>query len=220
MISPKNLAPNLRVASRPLPKAIPPKTRRMTNGRWLASAAAMLVAGVGLVWIVGHFWKDTRIADMIELQEKLLDPSLSAEDRQAIQENIHRRQESLMPELRKKVMDGSVVFMELMIGHMNQVLALPDDKRMAAVDQDLDNMKSMSRMFGRPSDRASSSKDSKPPSSNWPGAQSTDAQRTAFRNQLLSSIPADSRAQFQIYSQVMQARAMQRGIDFPPGGPH
>src|SRR5947199_387651 len=54
----------------------------------------------------------------------------------------------------------------------------------------------------------------------WPGPQSTDGQRNAFRNQMLSSIPADSRAQFQNYRQFMQARAIQRGINSPWGGPH
>jgi hypothetical protein len=177
---------------------------------------AVLFAGAGLVWVIGHFWKDTRMADVIELREKLLDPSLSAEDRQLIQDQVQRRMQSLMPELQKKAADGGMVFLQLMIGHMNQVLALPADKRMAAIDQDLDNP--MSRMFGGGKgggDRSGQTKGS----SGWPGPQSTDAQRNAFRNQMLSSIPADSRAQFQNYRQLMQARAIQRGINIPGGGP-
>jgi hypothetical protein len=187
----------------------------MTKGRGLALTVAVLFAGAGLVWVIGHFWKDTRMADVIELREKLLDPSLSAEDRQSIQDQVHRRMQSLMPELQKQAADGGMVFLKLMIGHMSQVLALPDDKRMAAVDRDLDTM---SKMFGGGKDGGDRSGQAKG-TSGWAGRQSTDAQRSAFRNQMLSSIPADSRAQFQIYTQLMQARAIQRGINMPGGGP-
>ncbi len=218
MISPKSVAPNRHIASRPLRKPTSSQTRRMTKGRWLALTVAVLFGGAGMVWVIGHFWKDTRMADVIELQQKLLDPSISAEDRQSIQDQVHQRMQSLMPELQKKAADGGMVFMQLMIGHMSQVLALPDDKRMAAVDRDLDNMQSMSKMFGGgkgTGDRGGQTKGSP----GWPGRQSTDGQRNAFRNQMLSSIPADSRAQFQIYTQLMQVRAIQRGISMPGGGP-
>jgi hypothetical protein len=216
MISQKSLAPNRRIASRPSSKTPTSRTKRMTKGRWLALTMAVLFVGAGVIWVIGHFWKDTRMTDVIELQQKLLDPSLSAEDRQSIQDQVHQRMQSLMPELQKKAADGAMVFMQLMIGHMSQVLALPADKRMAAIDEDLDNP--MSRMFGggnRGGDRSGQAKSS----SGWPGPQSTDGQRNAFRNQMLSSIPADSRAQFQNYRQLMQARAIQRGITMPGGGP-
>lgn len=215
MISPKSLAPNSRITSRPLSKPPSSRAKRMTKDRWLALTVAVLFAGAGLVCIIGHFWKDTRMADVIQLREKLLDPSLSAEDRQSIQGQVQQRMQSLMPELQKKAADGGMVFLQLMIGHMSQVLALPDDKRIAAMDRDLDTM---SKMFGGGKgggDRSGQTKGS----SGWPGPQSTDAQRNAFRNQMLSSIPADSRAQFQNYRQLMQARAIQRGINIPGGGP-
>jgi hypothetical protein len=216
MISPNSPVLTRRIVSRPAAKTLSSRTKRMTKGRWLA-LVAILFAGAGLVWVIGHFWKDTRMADVIELQEKLLDPSLSAEDRQSVQDQVHQRMQSLMPELQKKAADGGMVFMQLMIGHVNQVLALPSDKRMAEVDRDLDNMQSMSKMFGGGKGGGYQGGQTKG-SPGWPGRQSTDGQRNAFRNQMLSSIPAESRAQWQIYTQLMQARAIQRGINMP-GGP-
>jgi hypothetical protein len=218
MISPKSLAPNRRIASRPAAVTASSRTKRMSKRRWLALTVAVFFAGAGLVCIIGHFWKDTRMADVIQLREKLLDPSLSAEDRQSIRDQVQQRMQSLMPELQKKAADGSMVFMQIIIGHMSQVLALPADKRMAAVDKDLDSMQSMSRMFGGGKQSGVQNGQAKG-SSAWPGPQSTEAQRNAFRNQMLSSIPADSRAQFQNYRQLMQARAIQRGINIPGGGP-
>jgi hypothetical protein len=217
MISPQLVRPDRRVATRPVSRP-----SRMTTRRRLTLAVAALAVILGLIWAVGHFGRDTRMADINELREKLLDPSLAAEDRQTIQDEVHRRMQALLPELQKQTADGGTAFLQFWIAHMKDVIDLPDDKRMAAIDQDIDNMKSMSKWFrgggppggkGSQSDRPASSQGSGGRGSGWPGAQSTEAQRNAFHNRLLSSIPADSRARLQIYMQLMQVRIIQRGIN-------
>ena len=227
---------------------------KMTKGHWIAFGVVMLLLGGGVAWAVIHFSKDTRFDDLVALREKMLDPSLTPEERRDLQEEIQRRRESLMPEVQKKAADSSAIFMQMMTNHMKQVLALPDDQRLAAVDRDIDNMEAMRKMFGgrggrpagqgeaRNGDQSTTSRnDSNQKSRNdsnqnrddsrgrgGPGGRppgfgggpmGTDAQRAAFHNQLLSSIPADTRASFHTYVQLFQARAFQRGVNLPQGGP-
>jgi hypothetical protein len=200
----------------------------------------MLLFGGSVAWAVIHFSKDRRFDDLAALREKLLDPLLTKEKREEIQDEIQQRRESLMPEVQKKAADSSAIFMQMMTTHMKQVLALPKDQVMAAVDRDIDNMESMRQMFGqmgrgnrqggqgdakgnaKNGDRPSTGRNDdsrgggpggRPPGMGGP--MGTDAQRAAFRNQMLSSIPADTRATFTTYVQLFQARAGQRGINMP-----
>ena len=114
------------------PSAAKPTTKR----RWMIVAGIGLVLVVGLaIWIIVHFGRDNRMADLAELRVRLLDPSISQQDRQEIQDEIRRIQQSLMPEVQKKTADGLAAFIQLMSAHAKQVLSLPADQRMAAIDR-------------------------------------------------------------------------------------
>lgn len=220
---------------------------KMTKKHWVAFGVFMLLFVIGVAWAVIHFSKDRRFDDLAALRERLLDPLLTKEERQEIQDELQQRREAMMPEIQKKAADGSAIFMQFITTHMKQVLALPKDQVLAAIDRDIDNMEAMRQMFGqmgrgnrqggqgdaktgpRNADRATTGRnDSNQPQDNsrgggpggrppgmGPGPMGSDAQRAAFRNQMLSSIPADTRASFQTYVQLFQARAVQRGINLP-----
>ena len=181
----------------------------------------MILAGIGLVavvglaiWIVAHFGKDNRMAELADLRGRLLDPSISQQERQEIQDEMRRIQQSLMPEVQRKAADGAAAFVQLMSAHVKQILSLPADKQMEAVDRDIDMMRSMGTAFGgrgANSNQGSSQNNTGGRPGGW-GGQGTDAQRNAFRNQMLSAIPAETRAEFQTYMQLMQVRRIQRGM--------
>ena len=194
--------------------AKPSAAKPMTKRRWVIAVGIGLPVVVGLaIWIIVHFGRDDRMADLAELRARLLDPSISQQDRQEIQDEIRRIQQSLMPEVQKKTADGLAAFIQLMSAHAKQVLSLPADQRMAAIDRDIDNERSMGAMFGgRGNQRPNGQKDAAGRPGGWPGSQATDAQRNAFRNRLLSTLPAETRAGVQLYMQLMQARKIQRGI--------
>lgn len=214
MASTKMMSPLARITSKSsaAPKATRPTEKRTVKRGWIIAAIAA-VAVVGLaIWIITHFGKDTRISDLAELRARLLDSSLSQQDRQEVQDEIRRIQQSLAPEIQKKAVDGAAAFTQLMSAHVKQVLALPEDQRMAAIDQDIETMRSMGTMFGnRGAQQPNGQKDSGSRPGGW-GGQGTDAQRNAFRNQMLSTIPAETRTDFQIYMQLVQVRRIQRGM--------
>ncbi|HEY2148588.1 MAG TPA: hypothetical protein VGH32_11660, partial [Pirellulales bacterium] len=153
MASTKMMSPLERIAgksptvqSSAVPKAALPAAKQTAKRRWvIAAVAAVAVAGLA-IWIIAHFGKDTRISDLADLRARLLDSSLTQQDRQGVQDEIRRIQQSLAPEIQKKAVDGAAAFMQLMSAHVKQVLALPDDQRMAAVDQDIERMRSMGTM--------------------------------------------------------------------------
>ena len=192
------------------------KSQRATGKRtakrgWINGAiAAVAIVGLG-IWIVAHFGRDTRMSELADLRAKLLDPSLSPQDRQDTQDEIRGIQQSLAPEIQKKAAGGAAAFTQLMSAHVKQVLALPEDQRMAAVDHDIDMMRSMGTMFGGRGPQQPNGQNAGGRAGGW-GGRGSNAQRNAFRNLMLSSIPAETRAQFQIYMQLVQVRTIQRGM--------
>ena len=79
----------------------------MTKRRWVIAVEIGLPVVVGLaIWIIVHFGRDDRMADLAELRARLLDPSISQQDRQEIQDEIRRLQQSLMPEVQNRAADG------------------------------------------------------------------------------------------------------------------
>ncbi|HEV2971761.1 MAG TPA: hypothetical protein VGY55_17435 [Pirellulales bacterium] len=207
------------VAGRSDSNGPPSKKKRMTKGRWILLASALVLGGIGVAWAAGYFGPDSRLAELKELQAKIADPLLSDQDKRAFGTEMRKKVESLPQNLQQKVFQemGSQ-FMKVQLKHVGDILAMPPEKQAAELDKDLDRIAAMSKQFEQMSKaNPGSSGNGGPPG--FPSAQATDAQRAAFRNQMLSSIPADTRAQFTTFFQLLQARASQRGIPLPQFGP-
>ncbi len=225
----------------------------MTKRGWVTLATILLLLIAGGAWAVWHFARDTRFEELAALRDKLFDPTLTADERQAIREEIQRTTESLQPEVQKQAMDSGAIAMKFFTAHMKKVLALPDKERMAAIDWDIDNMQAMMQMFrggrrgGQQGDAKGDSKNGdrpgdKPsdPNANQNaggsgtnasggnggrqfgfgggGPPRTDAQRTNWRNQMLSSVPADTRATFQITGRYFRPEPPSAVSLCPAGG--
>lgn len=124
---------------------------------------------------------------------------------------------------------------------MKDILAMPEKDRLAALDKEIDataeRMKKRQEEMakneaanqgkdqaanGKPGDGAATGGQTGQAGGRGPGGwgQMTDAQARQMRNTRLSSTPADSRATFSTFRQLMQARALQKGTSLPQwGGP-
>jgi len=199
---------------RPVPRrpaaihVLPAKEKRVTKGRWAFAAVAVLLVGLGVAWAAGWFSSDPRIVEIKDLQAKMADPSLSDKDRRAVMGEVFQKMRALPEDARAKLFEPGPpkAMMKGLVKHISEVLAMPPDKQVAELDKEIDRAVKMSNGQGGPP-RAGGQ---------GPGGQGGPGQSpNAGLNRLRSSIPADARAQFNIWRQLMQVRANQRGITMP-----
>jgi hypothetical protein len=215
-VLPKTSLPKAALAKRAAPSYSLPKQKRMTRGRWAALISVLLIVGLGAAWLMGMFGPDPRLAELRDLRAKAENQSLSEKDRRALFDEMRKKWQELPEDVRQKAMQNAGPRMMNRGPKVSEVLAMPADKRNAALDKEID------RMMEREKQREEAAKNGQgqaggPPAGFQPPNQ---GQMNQWRNRMLSSVPADSRASFGIYRQLMQARAEQRGITLPgPGGP-
>jgi hypothetical protein len=213
-VLPKSSLPKAALAKRAAPNYSLPKQNRMTRGRWAALISVLLIVGLGAAWLMGLFGFESRLAELSDQRARIADKSLSDNDRRAIFDEMRKKWQALPEDVRQKAMQNAGPRMMMNRGpKVSEVLAMPVDKRNAALDKQIDDMlKRQAEMAKNGQGQAGG-----PPAGFQPPNQ---GQMNQWRNRMLSSIPADSRASFGIYRQLMQARAEQRGITLPgPGGP-
>lgn len=213
-VLPKTSLPKAALAKRVAPSYSLPKQKRMTRGRWAALISVLLIVGLGAAWLMGLFGPDPRLAELRDLRAKADDQSLSEKDRRALFDEMRKKWQELPEDVRQKAMQNAGPPRMMNRGpKVSEVLAMPVDKRNAALDKQIDDMlKRQAEMAKNGQGQGGG-----PPAGFQPPNQ---GQMNQWRNRMLSSVPADSRASFGIYRQLMQARAQQRGITLPgPGGP-
>jgi hypothetical protein len=189
----------------------------MTRGRWAALVSLLLVIVLGAAWLMGLFGPDPRLAELRDLRAKADDQSLSEPDRRAARDEMRKKWQELPEDVRFKAMRDSGPPRTGNRGpRMSEFLAMPVDKRNAELDKQLDDMMKMQKeMEKRQAEMAKNGQGAPggPGGFGPPGG----GQANNWRNRMLSSVPADARATMGIYRQLMQARAMQRGITLPQG---
>ncbi len=208
--------------------------------RGIAIAATFIVMLAGFAWYMNWIGPDRRLSAIRHLQAKLGDESLSAEERKAAGEELGKRMQELPDDLRFKAMQppggrggfgpggGSQ--------RMLKLLAMSEKDRTAELDKQLDQMVEGMKRFQQAQDAVKNAAQqpgsgqqqgqaAKPNGQGGSGGppggfqRPTDAQMSQFRNRMLSSVPADARAAFGTFHQLLQARAEQRGIPLPQWGP-
>jgi hypothetical protein len=202
------------------PAAMP--TNRSSRFRLAIWTAGFLViagaVGTGVAYALGCFDSDPRLAEVRQLQSKLVDhaskPGQDNKEKLAVLGDLFKKVGSLPPDLRKAAGEG---FRQVIIQHVNDVLAMPPDMQTAQLDKDIDFMRAVEQEIAK---RRADAQASQNPSGTGPSGNGSAADRAARRNQMLSSVPADTRAQWTTYMQLMQARASQRGVSLSGFGSH
>jgi hypothetical protein len=124
---------------------------------------------------------------------------------------ISRKQSELPPEERRRLGE------QTMARRVNALLSMPPDKRMAAIDRQLDMIVAMQQMFGggQNTGGAGGGQGGNQRGPGMFGGGGGGGNANGFRNRMISSIPASSKAAFQQVGQLFQMRATQRGITLP-----
>ena len=181
--------------------------------RWALIAVAVLLVAGGAVWASGYFDRDPRLAEISDMWAKMKD--VPDKDRFAKMGEIFKKMSVLPPELQQKLRDEAMKRgPQIKMGgpDIGKMLALPVDKRNAEIDKQLDQMLAMQKQMEQM--QKNGQQGSGGPFMFGGGGG---GQPNGFRNRMLSSIPASSKAAWTQWNQLVQARAAQRGITMPQG---
>jgi hypothetical protein len=226
MTLPKTSLPKAALAKRSAVSYALPKQKRMTRGRWIAAIAVLLFIGLGAAWFTGLIGSDPRLAEIRDLRERSQDQSLSEQDRRAARDEMVKKWQELPEDVRFKAMQNAGprggMGRDRGPQRVNQLLAMPVDKRNAELDKQIDQEIEMRKRFeemakngqGPFGGQGGSGGQGGPGGRGGPGGGPGGPQGGAnkWMNARLSSTPADTRATFGIYRQLMQVRKIQRGM--------
>jgi hypothetical protein len=181
--------------------------------------AGIAVFGVGVAYALGCFDPNPKIAVQQELTTKLTAVGEESDNRQrlSLMKDVGEKIRSLPEELRRPLGEQ---MQKMMTQHINRVMAMAPAEQAAAMDKDIELIQMMSKeVEKRRAEKAAQQGDKSG------GGRGDPNQSNAGRNRMLSSIPADQRANwsnnrqlFQAYQVMLQNRATQRGIAFPAIG--
>jgi hypothetical protein len=175
--------------------------------------------GVGVAYALGCFDPNPKIAVQQELTTKLTAVGEKLDNRQrlSVMKDVGEKIRSLPEDLRRPLGEQ---MQKMMTQHINRVMAMAPAEQAAAMDKDIELIQMMSQeVEKRRAEKAAQQGDK------TGGGGGDPNQSNAGRNRMLSSIPADQRANwsnnrqlFQAYQVMLQNRATQRGIAFPAIG--
>src|SRR5438105_640515 len=149
---PKTSLPKAALAKRTAVSYALPKQKRMTRGRWIAAIAILLFIGLGAAWFTGLIGSDPRLAEIRDLRERSQDQSLSEQDRRAARDEMFKKWQELPEDVRIKAMQNAGpprggMGRDRGPQRVNQLLAMPVDKRNAELDKQIDQEIEMRKRF-------------------------------------------------------------------------
>jgi hypothetical protein len=206
-----------------LPKARPTFARSRSGkgnkwGRRAAIAAAIVLLCVGGAWAF-FFRHGDRIAAIESIEAKMQDKNLSWDDRRALSRQVRDQERKLSPDERDKLR----AFQEDRRGgrgeaRLTSFFAKSPEEQTKDLDKQIDDMMKNGNGFGRGGFGGGRG--------GGGGGGGAGGNSNAGRNRRLSSTPADVKAERtigrqlgQVYNNMLQNRASQRGITLPSGGP-
>jgi hypothetical protein len=194
-----------------------PKQR--SKKRWAILAAIMLLLGAGIAYAMGFIGPHKSMA---ALREKLKDPTLSEDDRRAVWQQM-RQQRGAGDAGSRRDFGGRRGGGD---DRVKKFFAMAPADQLKELDKDIDEMAKRAAKDGQNGNNPTANGNGGGNGRGGGGGGGRDPnQANAGRNRMLSSIPADSRANRtigremrQAYNEMLQGRAGQRGISLPQGG--
>jgi hypothetical protein len=190
--------------------------KQRSKKRWAILAAIMLLLGVGIAFAMGFLGPHKSMA---ELREKLKDPTLSEDDRRAVWQQM-RQQRGAGDFGARRDFGGRRGGGD---DRVKKFFAMSPADQLKELDKDIDEMLKRAAKDGQNGNNPAANGNGGGNGRGGGGGRDPN-QANAGRNRMLSSIPADSRANRtinremrQAYNEMLQGRANQRGVSVPPG---
>jgi hypothetical protein len=197
--------------------------------RWAILVGALMIllaGGAAWAWIHFHPGVDPRLQEIYALQGDIAKLNNPMKDGGPLFRQMHDKVEALPDDLKAEVRrKGPQMFR----GRMQKFFAMSHEDQLAELDKIIAGIQLMEaarkagQMFGGPppansgaaNSTAQSGNASPPPHGPWGSA--SDSQRVQHLQSMLSDIPPEDRAQFNLFRQMLTARMQQQNIQ-PPGG--
>jgi len=203
----------------------------MNKKTWISCSIGLVLLLLLGAWASGMFSPDPQVTEIQSLREKLRAPEtekLPPEERRKLWEAMREKMQALPEDQRREMFQaGRQVFQERMGKRVTEFFALPKEKRMAALDKQIDEMEAWRRQreqqnAGRGGNRgngnATQANGSSPrgnasrgrrPRGQGPQAELARNQRRKSR---LDNTDPKMRAQMREYRRLMEERRRARGL--------
>jgi hypothetical protein len=187
---------------------------------------AILLLG-GLAWALVPRGPDPQVAKVLAMQEKLFNEKGPREGRREAFDELRKEAEKLTPDQRMKMMhDNPPPFVKEFQKNVRDYFELPEDKKKAALDKQIDAMekmrKDMEKRFannkGKGGPRGPGGFGGPPGGGPPGGGPPGGGDRNEMRKRMLDNTSATDRAMFSEYFSAVEKRRQERGLP-QMGGP-
>lgn len=188
----------------------------MDKRKAIVACIVVFLLGVGAAWALGYIGDDPALAELQHMREQMSDDDLSDAHRQRLRDEFRARMDGLSEAQRDAFRDrGREQWQEQAQRRMDEFFELPPADQKKRLDDMID------RMVERQKERQ------KNPNANNGGGQGrgngggrnmTQAQRDQRAKERIARTDPKSRAQRDVFRQMMGDRMKQRGISPPPDG--
>jgi hypothetical protein len=186
----------------------------MSRNKKTVLALAILLGLGTMAWALLPAGPDPQLVKVQQLQQKLFDPDAKfpdADRRKEFREEV----EKLTPEQRESLMRENPFakrMQQTVVGYFD----LPEDKRVAALDKEIDRFEKFRKEMEKR--RGSGDRPPGPPGGFGNRGNMSEGQQNEMRKRMLDNTSPQQRAMFSEYMQQMQDRRKQRGMP-TMGGP-
>lgn len=184
--------------------------------------ALLVVIAAGLAWAFLPAGPDPQVAKVAELQEKLFNqnPQIPREGRRQAFDELRQEMDKLTPEQRDTLMrDHPPPFMREMQRNIVAFFDLPEDKRKAELDKQIDDMEKRRKQWEKGRGERGKGGGGRPPGGpgGFGGRNMDPSKQNEMRKKMLDNTSPQQRAMFGEYFRELQERRKERGLPPMPG---
>ena len=192
----------------------------MNKKTWISCSVGMVLLLLLGAWAAGMFAPDPQVTEIQSLRDKLSSPEtekLPPEERRKLWEAMRTKIRALPEDQRREMsQQGRRMFQERMAKRVTEFFALPKEKRIAALDKQIDEMEAWRRQRQQQnagqangSSRQGNASRGRRPRGQGPQAELARNQRRKSR---LDNTDPRMRAQMREYRRLMEDRRRERGL--------